>query len=390
MQYRKFGKLDFQVSALGFGAMRLPTKEGKIDEPEATRMLRYAIDKGVNYVDTAYNYHGGTSEGFVGRALKEGYRDKVKVATKLPCWEVQDASDFDKYLDKQLKRLEMDYIDFYLLHSLNKKSWHKVRDFGVLEWAEKAIANGKFKHLAFSFHDSVDVFKEIIDEYNWPMCQIQYNFMDIENQAGIEGLRYAAEKGIAVVIMEPLLGGNLVEPPLPIQSIWDQAPHRRSPVDWSLQWLWNQAEVTTVLSGMSTMKHVEENIAYAAVSGVGTLTSDELSVFDKVRAKYGELGVIPCTGCRYCMPCPQGVDIPRNFANYNDGIRYNKQESARGEYGWWKQAYEERINTHDIRAVQCAACGECEANCPQQIPVSKWMPAIHSVLGEGKPFVTKL
>jgi predicted aldo/keto reductase-like oxidoreductase len=205
MQYHRFGKLDFQGSALGFGAMRLPTVDGKIDEAEASKMIRYAIDHGVNYVDTAYPYHEGTGEAFVGRALKGSYREKVKLATKLPSWEVQTADDFDKYLNIQLERLQLDYVDFYLLHSLNKDHWPKLRDLGVLEWAEKAIASGRFRYLGFSFHDDYDTFKQIVDAYDWPMCQIQYNYMDVENQAGTKGLQYAASKGIAVVIMEPLL-----------------------------------------------------------------------------------------------------------------------------------------------------------------------------------------
>ena len=313
MQYRPFGSLDFRVSALGFGAMRLPQKDGEIDEAEATRMLHYAIDHGVNYVDTAYPYHGGESEAFLGRALKGGYREKVKLATKLPSWLVQTAADFDRYLNEQLKRLDLDYVDFYLLHSLNKDFWRKLRGLDVFEWAEKARAAGRFRYLGFSFHDDYETFKEIVDAYDWPMCQIQYNYMDVENQAGMKGLKYAAAKGMAVVIMEPLLGGKLVAPPSPVQAIWDEAPRKRTPAAWALAWLWNQPEVSVVLSGMSTMAQVEENVALAASSRVGMLTPEELALYDRVQAAYRELVVIPCTNCRYCLPCPQGVDIPANF-----------------------------------------------------------------------------
>ena len=391
MQYRQFGKLDFQVSALGFGAMRLPTKDDEIEVVEATEMLHYAIDNGVNYVDTAYPYHGGNSETFLGTALKGGYRDKVKLATKMPSWEIKTADDFDKYLDIQLGRLQVDHVDFYLLHALNKDHWPKLRDLGVREWAEKAIAGGRFRHLAFSFHDDYDTFEQIVDEYDWPMCQIQYNYMDVENQAGTKGLRYAASKGIAVVIMEPLLGGKLVGPPPSIQAMWDSAATERTPVEWALRWLWNQPEVSVVLSGMSAMPQVKENVALAEASGIGTVSADELALHDQVRAKYQELTAIPCTICGYCMPCPQGVDIPGNFGTYNEGIMYDKPDAARGQYGWWKFAYEEQgILDHDVRAAQCIQCGECQDKCPQGIPISEWMPVIHGALGENGPYPAEL
>jgi predicted aldo/keto reductase-like oxidoreductase len=388
VQYRRFGKPDWQVSALGFGAMRLPTKDDKIDEPEATEMIHYAIDHGVNYVDTAYPYHNGAGEALVGRALKGGYRDKVRLATKMPSWEIQTASDFDKYLNMQLERLQVDYVDVYLLHSLNKDWWPKLRDLGVREWAEKAIAAGRFGHLGFSFHDDYDTFKQIVDEYDgWAMCQIQYNYMDVENQAGTKGLQYAASKGLAVVIMEPLLGGKLIAPPPSIQSIWDSAATERTPAGWALQWLWNQPEVSIVLSGMSAMEQVKENVTLASASRVGALTANELALYDEVRKKYQALTVIPCTNCKYCMPCSQGVDIPTNFAVYNEGLMYNKEDSARGQYSWWKYAHEvQGIYDHDIRAAVCIQCQECAAKCPQSIPISEWMSIVHQVLGEGQPY----
>jgi predicted aldo/keto reductase-like oxidoreductase len=368
--------------------MRLPTVDGKIDEVEATEMLHYAVDHGVNYVDTAYPYHAGESESFLGRALKNGYRDKVKVATKLPSWEVQTAADFDKYLNIQLERLQLDHVDIYLLHALDKERWPKLRDLGVREWAEKAIAAGRFGHLGFSFHDDADTFRQIVDAYDkWAMCQIQYNFMDVENQAGIKGLQYAASKGLAVVIMEPLLGGKLIAPPQPVQSIWDSAAVQRTPVEWALQWVWDQPDVSVVLSGMSAMDQVKENVAFASASRVGALTADELALYEQARAKYQTLIAIPCTNCKYCMPCSQGVDIPTNLAVYNEGLMYEKPDSARGQYGWWKYAYEvQGIYDHDIRAAMCIQCQECEAKCPQSIPISEWMPIVHQVLGEGKPY----
>jgi len=382
MKYRRFGKLDWQVSALGFGCMRLPIIGGKsdnIDEPEATRMIHYAIDHGVNYFDTAYTYHGGNSERVLGRALQGGYREKVRVATKLPCWLVETPADFDRLLNEQLEKLQTDHIDFYLLHGLGKSRWEKMHNLGALDWAEQAIADGRIGHLGFSFHDTYEVFKEIVDAYDWTFCQIQYNYMDVEYQAGTKGLQYAAAKGLAVVIMEPLLGGQLVNPPPQIQALWDTAPRKRTAADWALQWLWNQPEVSVVLSGMSTMQQVEENIASADVSGVGTLTAEELALIERVRARLKELCPIPCTQCAYCMPCPNGVDIPRNLRIYNDGLIYDKVEQARGIYRWLSQ------DMH-AGADACVQCRECEDKCPQSIPISEWLVVVHQVLGEGKPY----
>jgi predicted aldo/keto reductase-like oxidoreductase len=366
--------------------MRLPILDGdseRIDEVEATRMLRYAIDHGVNYVDTAYPYHGGNSEVLVGRALQDGYREKIKLATKLPCWKVEAREDFDRLLDEQLKKLQVEHIDFYLLHALRKATWEKMRDLGVLDLAERALADGRIGHLGFSFHDGPDVFTEIVDGYDgWTFCQIQYNYMDIENQAGVKGLRYAASKGLAVVIMEPLLGGRLVAPPDPIRQLWDGAAKKRSAADWALQWLWNQPEVSVVLSGMSAMQQVEENVASASRSGIDSLSADEVALFDRVREKYKSLCPIPCTFCRYCMPCPNGVDIPRNFQVYNQGIMYDKAEVSRNEYNKWIP--------EEAQASQCIQCRECEEKCPQGIPISEWMPVVHEVLGEGKPYACQL
>jgi predicted aldo/keto reductase-like oxidoreductase len=288
MQYRTFGKLDWEPSALGFGAMRLPVIDdnpGKIDEPEATRMLRYAIDHGVNYVDTAYPYHEETSETFLGRALQDGYRQRIKLATKLPSWLVKVAEDCDRYLNEQLERLQTETIDFYLLHGLNEERWPKLRDLNVLEWAEKAMADGRIRYLGFSFHDRYDVFQEIVDASDqWTFCQIQYNYMDEEHQAGTRGLKYAADKGLAVVVMEPIRGGQLARnPPQAIAELWDTAAPRRTPADWALQWVWNHPEVSVVLSGMSTMEQVKQNVASASQSGPGTLTADELALIARVR-----------------------------------------------------------------------------------------------------------
>jgi predicted aldo/keto reductase-like oxidoreductase len=381
MQYRRFGRLEWEVSALGFGAMRLPTLSddpADIDEPEATRMVRYGIDHGVNYVDTAWPYHGERSEPFLGRALLDGYRDRVRLATKLPCWEVEKEEDLDKYLNEQLRRLQTDHVDCYLLHSLDHESWPKMRSLGVLPWAENAIADGRIDHLGFSFHDDHKAFVEIVDSYDkWAFCQIQYNYMDTENQAGTKGLRYAASKGLAVVVMEPLLGGRLARPPQAMEELWLDAPHRRTPADWALQWLWNQPEVSAVLSGMSTMQHVQENLSSADNSGIGVLTEDELALVAKVRDRYRGLCPIPCTDCKYCLPCPSGVNIPRVFEVFSDGVMHGDPEGARAGYKWIPEAE---------RAKHCTHCQQCEELCPQQIPISEWMVHAEEVLAQGKAY----
>ncbi|MCX7671691.1 MAG: aldo/keto reductase [Anaerolineae bacterium] len=370
MQYRTFGRLGWQVSALGFGAMRLPTIGGdaaQIDEAEATRMIRYAIDHGVNYIDTAYPYHAGNSERLLGRILQDGYRERVHLATKMPCWMVESAADFDRFLDEQLARLQTDHLDLYLLHGLRAERWQKVRDLGVREWAERKMAEGKFRRLGFSFHDSFAVFKQILDEYDgWAMCQIQYNYMDEQHQAGVRGLRLAAARGLAVVVMEPLRGGLLAgPPPASVQALWDTAPVRRTPAEWALLWLWDQPEVSVVLSGMSSMSQVQENIASVERGAVGSLSAAELELIARVREQYRALTPIPCTDCRYCQPCPNNVAIPRVFEFYNMAIVYNAPERARQGYIRWLRAEE--------RADRCLECGECESKCPQGIQIIEWL-----------------
>ena len=376
MKYRKFGSLDWQSSVLGFGCMRLPTKgdQKEIDKPEAIRMIRYAIDRGVNYLDTAYVYHGGQSEILVGKALKDGYRERVKLATKLPCWQVESAKDFDRMCNEQREKLQVDQIDLYLLHSLSKDSWKKVYDFGVLDWAEKAIDEGRIGCLGFSFHDEYEVFEKIVDAYDkFAFAQIQYNYLNEEVQAGTKGLNYAAEKGLAVVIMEPLLGGSLVNPPDAVRSLWKGAKRDRSPADWALQWLWNKPEVAVVLSGMSTMEQVEENINSAENSQIDLLTPEETELVDQVRYTYENLRPIPCTECNYCMPCSSGVEIPRNLMLYNNGYMYNEMDQQ-------KEVYSKHFK-EEIRASECTQCLECEDKCPQKIKISDWMVCIDGELG---------
>lgn len=385
MQFRDFGKGDWKVSALGFGCMRLPTLDGKpyggkIDEQESIRMIRYAIDHGVNYFDTAYPYHEGRSEIVLGKALKDGYREKVRVATKLPMWLIKRQKDFDTYLNTQLRRLKTDHIEFYLLHGLNKQRWRdSVLKHGLLKRAENAVRDGKIGCLGFSFHDDFTTFKEIVDGYDgWDFCQIQFNYMDINNQAGTKGLKYAASKGLAVVVMEPLLGGRLANPPARIKKIINRHDDKQSAANLALQWIWNQSEVSTILSGMSTMQQVKQNIRSARSSCVGSMNKSELRFVDQLRSKYKEEMPISCTKCGYCMPCPNGVDIPGNFGLYNDGYIHDDPRASRWTY--------KNFMAKKKRASWCKQCGKCEKKCPQKLPIMTLMPEVHSVLGEGAPY----
>jgi predicted aldo/keto reductase-like oxidoreductase len=387
MQYRKFGKLDWKVSALGFGAMRLPTlgqDQSKINEPEAIKMIRYAADNGVNYIDSGYMYHMGQSEVLVGKALKDGYRQKMKVATKLPVNFMQKADDFDRILNDQLKKLDIDKIDFYLLHGLSKMGWDKVHEWDVLNWAEKQMAQGKIDRLGFSFHDNFDVFKEIIDGYdNWVLAQIQYNYMDEHEQAGRKGVEYAAAKGLPLVIMEPLRGGKLAKdpPPDPVAKVLKEAKRQMRLVEWGLNWLWNQPEISVTLSGMSTMEQVMENVKIASrFKGPGTLNTDDIAVIKKIKEAYKSLSPIPCTACRYCQPCPNNVEIPRVFQLYNDAIMYDDIMGGKfmynGPFGI----------PQDQRADKCVECNECLEKCPQKINIPDWLKKAHEALYSAVPF----
>ena len=381
MEYRTFGKLEFTPSALGFGAMRLPVLSGedgrpdfkRIDYPQATAMLRRAVDGGVNYVDTAYVYHEEACETWVAAALKDGYREKVKVADKMPVWKVEKPSDFDRLLATQLERLQTDNIEYYLLHSLDAAHWQCVVEQGQLAAAERALADGRIAHLGFSFHGTYDLFEEIIAATDlWEFCQIQLNYMDEEYSAGRRGLELAVGKELGVIVMEPVRGGMLARHlPPQVEAVWAEAPVSRSPVEWALQWVWDIPEVSFVLSGMSTMQHVDEDLAYASRSRPGLLSGDELAVVARVRDLYRELSPIPCTACRYCMPCPQGVAIPDILELYNDAHMYGDPARQRFFYTWLSE---------EERADCCTACGECEDKCPQGIAVSGWMEKAQAFL----------
>jgi hypothetical protein len=368
MLYRKFGKTNEIVSILGFGCMRLPLLSGgdptKIDEKKAIDLIRYAIDKGVNYIDTAYPYHsatrmwpGGWSEPLVAKALTDGYREKVKLATKLPSWLIKTREDMDKYLNAQLERLATDSIDFYLVHALNGNLWKNLQEIGITDFLNKAIKDRRIKYAGFSFHDKYESFNRIVDAYDWSFCQIQYNYMDEDFQAGKQGLQYAAAKGLGITIMEPLKGGKLaVGIPGVVQDIFDQANIKRTPVEWALRWVWNHKEVAVLLSGMNTIEQVVENLKIANEGKENSLTKEDLSVIEKAKSVYKQNIKVPCTGCGYCVPCPAGVDIPACFTCYNNYYIFGREERY-------------ALVPKEGRASNCVQCGKCEIRCPQAIKI---------------------
>ncbi len=379
MQYRRLGKDGPEVSILGFGAMRLPIIDGdesKIDEPEATRVLRYAIDKGINYVDTAWGYHGGNSEPWLGNALKDGYREKVYLATKLPLIAIEKREDCDRFLNEQLERLQTDYIDFYLLHAVNGDLWDKTTKIGIREFLDTALEDGRIRYAGFSFHGKYAAFEKVVDEYDWSFCQIQYNFMDQEEQAGRKGLEYAAERDLGIVIMEPLRGGNLAkEPPEEIKRIWDNAPYQRSYAEWALRWIWDHSAVSIALSGMNTISQVEENIALASEVTPNSLSPKEHEIINNVKEAFRDRIPVACTQCNYCMPCPAGVNIPISLKLYNDAVMYKNIPAAARVYNI--------ILKSDQQAPACTDCGECEEKCPQEIAIRDALKKAHAMLGKG-------
>jgi predicted aldo/keto reductase-like oxidoreductase len=370
MLYRKFGRTGAEVSALGFGCMRLPlarpgaiqVDDGEIDEPKAAALLHWAIDHGVNYVDTAYPYHLGNSEPFVGRALQGGYREKVFLATKLPSWLITARADMDRYLDEQLARLQTDRIDFYLVHAVNKNFWPGLVDNGLFAFLDAALADGRIRHAGFSFHDDLALFKEVVDAYPWSFCQIQYNYLDENYQTGKEGLRYAADRGLGVAVMEPLRGGRLAAGiPADVSRLWERAETKRSPAEWALRYLWDQPAVGVVLSGMNDWPQVEENVRIAGQAGAGNLSPAERALIAVVRAVYQAKMKINCTDCRYCLPCPAGVNIPGCFALFNNAHILDDVPTHR-------IFYNVSIGPAQ-KASNCADCGQCEQACPQGIPI---------------------
>lgn len=368
MQYRTFGKTGLKVSALGFGCMRLPLKEdGTIHEEEAVNCIRHAIDEGVNYVDTAYPYHGGASETVVGKALQDGYREKTYLADKCPVWMLKEEGDFDRYLDEQLQKLQTDHIDFYLLHALSRERFENaVKKFHLVDKMKAAREAGKIRYLGFSFHDEPDVFREIVDyTKEWDFCQIQYNYINVDYQAGREGLRYAAEKGLAVIVMEPLLGGRLASLS---HHVADKFSPEKTAVEHALDFLWDQKEVSLLLSGMSDRKQVEDNLVYAGRSSAGMLSEEEKKAYESAKAIYDKMSMVNCTACAYCMPCAFGLNIPEIFKAYNVFGLLGKNKA--------KEEYEKL----EGKADQCRGCRRCEKECPQHIKISQVMKEVAAVM----------
>ena len=374
MHYRK-DKYGNDLSILGFGCMRFPQKQGKIYMAQTEQQLLAAYRGGVNYFDTAYIYPG--SEAALGTILeKNQLREKVYIATKLPHYLVKKPEDLDKIFNEELKRLRTDYIDYYLMHMLNDPdAWERMKGLGIEAWLEEKKASGAIRQVGFSYHGNSSVFCQVVDCYDWDFCQIQYNYMDEHSQAGRKGLNHAHEKGLPVIIMEPLRGGRLVNL-LPDSARKLMASYEKTytPAEWSFRWLWNQPEVTVVLSGMNSMEMVEENMATASTAKAGDLTEQDDAMLKQVVGAIMADMKVGCTGCGYCMPCPKGVDIPGTFSAYNR--RYTDN---------WFTAMKEYFMCTTLRpnsaaASNCVECGKCEKHCPQAIPIRKELKNARKVL----------
>jgi uncharacterized protein len=379
MLYRKLGKTNVESSVLGFGAMRLPMIGAQggmagfdpnipIDEAEATKMIEHAVEQGVTYFDTAYGYHGGKSEVFLGKALRR-HRSKVMIATKLPSWNVQKPEDLERLFNEQLERLGTDYLDCYLIHGLDTNNWIKMKGMGTLEFLDRLRSSGRIRFAGFSFHDEIKVFKNIIDAFNWNMCLVQYNFYDRDYQAGTQGIAYAAAGGVGVVVMEPLRGGRLVDKiPTEVQALWDTASVKRSPTEWAMRWVWDHPDVTTVLTGASSLAQLTENTRIADQAAANSLSPAEHALIDQVRQEYRKMLKVDCTGCAYCMPCPNGVNIPQNFTLYNDSFLFKGAEMNKFFYT--------QFLTPDQRASGCLECLICVEKCPQKIDIPKALKVV--------------
>ena len=371
MEKRRFEKLGIDVSLLGFGCMRFPTREdGKIDRELAQKMLDKAIASGVNYIDTAYPYHGGESELFVGEALKKYDRDSIYLATKLPVWFVNTVEDVDKYFNEQLEKLQTDHFDFYLMHAMNKDSWKKQRDLGTVKRLEELKAEGKIRFLGFSFHDDYDTFEEIIKYRDWDFCQIQLNYMDIDEQAGMKGYKLAEELGIPLTIMEPIKGGSLASFSDDIMDVFNGVRPGKSAASFALRYVASLPDILTVLSGMSSMEQVEDNLA--TFTDFVPMEEKEYQAIDKIKDIMNSRIQNGCTGCRYCMPCPFGVDIPGNFSVWN---RYHMYQNYGVVKGQW-----EGMGRDGKQAISCKECGKCEKACPQHLSIREDLKRVRADL----------
>ena len=368
MKYRRFEAINSDVSLLGFGAMRLPTlinDPDSVDEAEAIRMIRYAIDHGVNYIDTAYVYHGKKSEIILGKALADGYREKVMIATKLPLWLCKTPEDVENIFNEQLEKLNVDYIDMYLIHNISGITLKKVGERKAWDFLVQKRNEGKICYIGFSFHgESPAEFKETIDTYPWDFCQLQINFIDKDIQAGIEGYEYAISKGVPIVIMEPLKGGRLTDAVHPtIKQHWDSLGTDRSPAEWALRWVANLPGILTILSGMSTMEQLEENVQVLSDADINSLSDSELELYDKIAEEYRRMTPYQCTGCKYCLPCSVGIDIPLVIEYRNSSVIYGKTEKEQINFNTWVGK----------KPSTCTICGMCEQKCQQHIEIMKAM-----------------
>ena len=367
MQYREMGKTGDKISILGYGCMRFPRSGRRVDEKRAAQQLISAIERGVNYVDTAYLYMG--NEAILGNILSNGYREKVFLATKLPPMQVNSRADMEKILDVQLKRLKTDHIDYYLIHMLmTMGGWERLKMLGVEDFLQKSIDAGKIRRTAFSFHGTRGEFAKILDDYPWDMCQLQYNYADEFNQAGRAGVDYAYSKGIGVSVMEPLRGGRLAAAiPSGVSELFEKADIDRTPAEWALRWVWDHPGVTTLLSGMNEEAHIDENIRIACEAKSSEFSREEQSLFKAVRETLDGAIKVPCTGCSYCMPCPYGVNIPTCFTMLNDMSVF---ESGRQKF-WYTIRTSGLDGTGGSYASLCRECGACEKKCPQGIEIRK-------------------
>ncbi|MBQ1311579.1 MAG: aldo/keto reductase [Blautia sp.] len=376
MKYRTFGKLGIQGSAFGLGCMRFngaASGDSVIDEQKAVSLIRRAIDGGVTYLDTAYVYLDRTSEIVLGKALQDGYRDKVTIATKMPAEHVHNRAEMEDLLAEELKKLQTDHIDFYLMHGINREKWEYFKSIGAPEFFEEMKKAGKIRYKCFSFHGPYEDFEYIIQDNDWDMVQIQYNFMDVNSQAGTKGLKLAGSLGIPVVIMEGLLGGRLAKAPENVQALYDAFPVKRSPVEWAFRWLCNHPEIATVLSGCNEEGQIDDNLRIFDTVEPGIMSEEELKLMDDVRQAYLSRTKIGCTGCRYCMPCPNGVNIPGIFSAWNDVALYNAEPSE--HYGL------REIRSNDQGADHCVECGACESACPQNLPIIEKLKEAWKELG---------
>ena len=367
MQYAPYGKTGLMVSRFGLGCMRYPK-----EEQDAIDMVHYAIDHGVNYLDTAYVYEG--SEVITGKALQGGYRHKTYLATKCPVWNVRQHDDFEKYLDEELARLQTDHIDVYLLHNLNPEHWELVKKYDGFGFLEKMVKKGKILHKAFSIHNTLPAFQEIVDAYPWEMAQIQLNILDEHQQVGIEGLRYAAQKGMAAVIMEPLRGGSLVNNvPVQVQKLVSEYPEKRTLVEWCFRWLYNMQEVSTVLSGASSMEQLKDNLRIFSAAESGVMSIKDQEFIHEIQRAFEANHSIGCTGCKYCLPCPKGVGIPDIFKTYNSHML--TKPSTIDQY-----VYKNVIVPSGAGADHCVSCGICQKHCPQTLNIPELLKTAHTEL----------